>query len=827
MVRGVKVNYLHFLMFMLLLPADGAIRPHIILIVADDLGWNDVSFHGSNQIPTPNMDSLAYGGIILNNYYVSPICTPTRGALLSGRHPVHTGEYHGGIILNNYYVSPICTPTRGALLSGRHPVHTGEYHGGIILNNYYVSPIRTPTRGALLSGRYPVHTGEYHGGIILNNYYVSPICTPTRGALLSGRHPVHTDEYHGGIILNKYYVSPICTPTRGALLSGRHPLHTGEYHGGIILNNYYVSPICTPTRGALLSGRHPVHTGEYHGGIILNNYYVSPICTPTRGVLLSGRYPVHTGEYHGGIILNNYYVSPICTPTRGVLLSGRYPVHTGEYHGGIILNNYYVSLICTPTRGVLLSGRHPVHTGEYHGGIILNNYYVSLICTPTSGALLSGIHPIHWHLGFHRKEFTPMYRGFETHYGYYLGCGDYYDHTSEQNEEYYGFDFWRNETVDFSGIGQYSTDLFKNEAINILKHHNQSEPLFLYLPFQAPHNGNNPTGKSLQAPSKIINRFKNIKNTQRRTYAGMVSSLDDAVGEIMNKLKSLGMYDNSIIAFSTDNGGPANGLDKNAASNFPLRGVKTTLWEGGVRGVGFIHSPLLKTKGYVSQQMMHVTDWLPTLYTAAGGNPGDIKVTDGIDQWEVLSQNGTTKREELLHNIDPLKKKAAIRVGDYKLLTGHINMKWDGWYPPWTESNEVKVQIMLNNLDLSSGVSDYISSGVFYSNSEFSNTEKYSSVQEKTVLKWYTKGTPVKIKCGQKPVNASTNCDPVKSPCLYHILTDPCEYHNIADENKDIVNKLLTQLNKWASTMVEPGNKPADPAGNPRNHGGIWRPWLD
>lgn len=77
----------------------------------------------------------------------------------------------------------------------------------------------------------------------------------------------------------------------------------------------------------------------------------------------------------------------------------------------------------------------------------------------------------------------------------------------------------------------------------------------------------------------------------------MVSALDESVRQIVTTLKKKGLYDNSIIIFTTDNGAAAGGLDASAGSNYPLRGAKNTLWEGGVRGVGFVHSPLLKKRG--------------------------------------------------------------------------------------------------------------------------------------------------------------------------------------------------------------------------------------
>lgn len=108
--------------------------------------------------------------------------------------------------------------------------------------------------------------------------------------------------------------------------------------------------------------------------------------------------------------------------------------------------------------------------------------------------------------------------------------------------------------------------------------------------------------------------------TYLKHFTAILSKLDNSVGRVVKALRNRGMLKNSIIIFSTDNGGPAEGFNLNAASNWPLRGVKNTLWEGGVRGVGLIWSPRLQKMSRVSTQVMHISDWLPTLYHAAGGN---------------------------------------------------------------------------------------------------------------------------------------------------------------------------------------------------------------
>ena len=172
-------------------------------------------------------------------------------------------------------------------------------------------------------------------------------------------------------------------------------------------------------------------------------------------------------------------------------------------------------------------------------------------------------------------------------------------------------------------------------------------------------------------------------NSDRRTYSAMVTSMDDSVGRVVDALRETGLYNNSVIVLVSDNGGSALNRDETrdgfGGNNYPLRGDKGTVWEGGARTPAFIHSPLLEKAGYVSNELIHITDWMPTLLRLAGAS-ADGDSLDGLDQWPMLSAGEPSARTEIVYNIDEITPNAALRIGDLKLLWGN-NSHSSGWYP--------------------------------------------------------------------------------------------------------------------------------------------------
>ncbi|XP_030845444.1 arylsulfatase I isoform X1 [Strongylocentrotus purpuratus] len=454
---------------------------------------------------------------------------------------------------------------------------------------------------------------------------------------------------------------------------------------------------------------------------------------------------------------------------------------------GVILTNYYVSPICTPTRSAIMTGKHPIHTGLEHGVIGVSHPYGLGLEEKLMPQYLRELgyrtHMVgKWHLGFFKESLTPSHRGFESFYGYYAGMGDYYTHEITSDGNMTGFDFHMDGSVHKPVFGQYSTEIFTERTQEIILKHNPKEPLYIYLAHQAVHSANY-DGQRLQAPHEYYKRFPNITHENRRKYAAMVAALDDSIGNITQSLKESSLYNNTLIVFTTDNGGPANGFDFNYASNWPLRGMKHTTWEGGLRGVGFLWGALIEKPGRMSDGMMHVCDWVPTLYGLAGGNTSTLQHLDGIDVWPMLSRGKQSPRQEILHTIDPLLDLSAIRIGDYKLVQGQRGTGRNGWYPP-------------------EGVS-------------------LADLDSKPVPNAFV------VSCPYKPANASTNCNPYKKPCLFNIRHDPCEFNNIANWNQDIVELLLTRIEEYRATMVPIRNKEPDPRSYPKYHDNCWVPWVD
>jgi arylsulfatase B/arylsulfatase I/J len=446
---------------------------------------------------------------------------------------------------------------------------------------------------------------------------------------------------------------------------------------------------------------------------------------------------------------------------------------------GVILEKYYVQPICTPTRSTMLTGRYQIHTGLQHGVLRpAQPNSLPLDETTIADKLSESGYKTHlvgkWHNGYYKKECMPTYRGFDSYFGYLNGAEDYYTHVLSGGfpdllpfSLWSGYDLRRNETVSTKEKGEYSTFLFAKEAQKVITNHDSSSPLFLYLAFQAVHS-------PLQVPEQYIQQYEGvIKDKNRRTYAGMVSAMDEAIGNVTKTLQENGLWNNTVLIFSTDNGGQV----YQGGNNWPLRGWKGSLWEGGVRGVGFVNSPLLTKPRRVSHEMIHVSDWFPTLVKLAGGDLNGTKPLDGFNVWETINTGEPSPRTELLHNIDPVKTpwygkrgsrgyqwcpQAALRVGDWKLLTGCPGDS--RWIPPPNSSLNLNEENYLNN-----------------------DTKKLF---------------------------------------LFNITQDPEERHELASQYPEKVKELLLRLEEYNSTAVPVRYPNPDLAANPALHHGVWSPWV-
>ena len=321
----------------------------------------------------------------------------------------------------------------------------------------------------------------------------------------------------------------------------------------------------------------------------------------------------------GGARLEAFYVQPVCSPTRAALMTGRYPMRHGLQVGVVRPWAQY---------GLPLEERTLPQALQEAG-------YFTAICGK-------------WHLGHFQRAYLPTNRGFLHQYGHYNGALDYFTHDRDG-----GFDWHRNDQV--CRDDGYTTTLLGDEAVRLIEQQDASRPFFLYVPFNAPHS-------PLQAPTEYLEKYQSIADQKRRTYAAMVNCVDDQIGRIVAALEKRGLTGNTLIAFSSDNGGPLG----SGATNGSLRAGKATLYEGGIRVSAFANWPGQTAPGTVVTQPLHVVDWYPTLLKLAGASLEQKLPLDGRDAWPTIAAGKPTPHEEILHNTTP--GNGAIRVGDWKLV---------------------------------------------------------------------------------------------------------------------------------------------------------------
>lgn len=328
-----------------------------------------------------------------------------------------------------------------------------------------------------------------------------------------------------------------------------------------------------------------------------------------------------------GMLLTQAYAnSPVCSPTRVALITGRYhqrlPVGLPE-----------------PIEGTEVGLGLPSGQPTLPRMLKAAGYRTSLVGK--------------WHMGW-PPEFGPLKSGYETFFGIAPGAADHFTHTYGQIREKVLFE--GNKRVHRDG---YLTNLLAERAVSEIRDSaGRAQPFFLSLHFTAPHWPWQ--GPEDRGSSAAIKRLKHEDGGTLEIYARMMVSLDNAVKSVLDALKEAGLANDTIVIFTSDNGG------ERFSDTWPLRGEKGQLLEGGIRVPLLIRYPEKVAAKSRSEQVMSSFDWLPTLAAATESQVDQRSPPDGSNLFDVLT--GAPARSRTLFWRHRLSDQAAVREGDFKYL---------------------------------------------------------------------------------------------------------------------------------------------------------------
>lgn len=348
-----------------------------------------------------------------------------------------------------------------------------------------------------------------------------------------------------------------------------------------------------------------------------------------------------------GVKFTDFYANaPVCTPTRAGFMTGRWQQRIGlEFAFGYqVEQSRRVNGAWVPEPDMHALG---LPLGEV---TVADRLKAAGYATGAFGK---------WHLGY-RDAYNPTKRGFDEYFGELLGHADYYQH-----KYFDGTPALRDGLLPVKREG-YFTDLVNERAVKFVRDH-AAHPFFLYVPHLAVHAPFQPP----DAPATPFVTRESMLHGSRAIYRAMVERIDRGVGEILAELDRQGIAENTLVVFSSDNGG------ERWSRNTPLFHHKATLWEGGIRVPCLMRWPAKLPRGKTTAQAAITMDLHATFLALAGAPSPTVKPLDGRDLLPLLTAPADTPPQErtFYWRIDrSSRKQRAIREGNWKYLNDANSM---------------------------------------------------------------------------------------------------------------------------------------------------------